>query len=193
MGGSEALQLVREALRQGRNLEPYNDEIVRSTLQNINNIFAEGRKWSEELESSISLFDEADQARIVGGKALIDRNKRILLAYHTARLDCISAIASSVANVPAKVKGFMIKSEVDFYTAYQDNLRDYEGAFRGIIDVSTNQPPPRDLFIQIRVNRDCGVIQTESGQLQLSLNSFHFVQRSDVQGLIDQGLVTHVK
>jgi GINS complex subunit 1 len=44
--------------------------------------------------------------------------------------------------------------------------------------------PPNDRYIEVRVLQECGEIITSDGDiLKLSLNSFHFVKRSDVINL----------
>ncbi len=191
----EPLQLVREAIRQSKKLEPYNEELVKNIMSDITTLYSEALIWSEAMEHSptASIFDNQSQARLVAIKSVIERNKRILLAYQAARLDCISRAALSIANLPEKFLGSMTQSEQIFLTDYSDNLRAYMSTFGGLLDICANQAPPRDLYIQVRVNRDCGVIQTEWGQLHLSPNSAHFVRRADVQSLIDQGLVSHIR
>lgn len=190
--GLEPLQLIREAGRQARRLEPYNEAVVRNTLRAIDSIFSEASAWAKVDEQSYSLFNDANQARFVGVKQLVERSKRILLAYQSARLDCITTITSSVASFPQKQRDYMTQAEVEFCTEYQDTIEEYGREFGGFINLRTGQSPPRELYIQVRVNRDCGVVQTEWGQLYLSANSFHFVRRSDVQNLIDRGFISHV-
>ncbi|EPZ33355.1 hypothetical protein O9G_001767 [Rozella allomycis CSF55] len=51
--------------------------------------------------------------------------------------------------------------------------------------------PPKDLFIQIRVLKDCGNLLTTSGVITLEKDSQHFVRRTDVEHLISQGHVIH--
>ncbi|KAF9929273.1 DNA replication protein psf1, partial [Modicella reniformis] len=53
--------------------------------------------------------------------------------------------------------------------------------------------PPKEVFITVRVLKDCGDIVTESGAtLSLKKNSEHFVKRGDVERLINQGYLLHV-
>ena len=47
--------------------------------------------------------------------------------------------------------------------------------------------PPRDIFIDVRVLKDAGEIQTEYGSINLSKNSQHYVRQADVERLIAQG------
>lgn len=53
--------------------------------------------------------------------------------------------------------------------------------------------PPKDLYVEVRVLRDCGEIMTESGIVNLEANSTHFLRRVDVEQLIRQGLLEQIK
>lgn len=56
-----------------------------------------------------------------------------------------------------------------------------------------DQQPPKDLFVEVRVLRDCGEIMTENGLVNLEANSTHFLRRVDVEQLIRQGLLEQIK
>ena len=53
--------------------------------------------------------------------------------------------------------------------------------------------PPKDLYIEVRVLKDCGEIFTENGPVNLEINSTHFLRRVDVESLIRQGMLVQVK
>lgn len=53
--------------------------------------------------------------------------------------------------------------------------------------------PPKDLYVEVRVLRDCGEIMTENGLVNLEANSTHFLRRVDVEQLIRQGLLEQIK
>lgn len=53
--------------------------------------------------------------------------------------------------------------------------------------------PPKDLYIEVRVLRDCGEVMTENGLVHLEANSTHFLRRADVEQLIRQGLLEQIK
>lgn len=52
--------------------------------------------------------------------------------------------------------------------------------------------PPRDLYIEVRVLQDCGELYTQSGPVNLTANSTHFLRRVDVEHLIRSGAVVQV-
>lgn len=192
---SSSVQLVKEAIRQERHLEPYNDEAVRRSVIHINSLFSEAQVLSNMSLKSDSLFDvDSDQTRLMVMKALIEREKRNLLTYIDSRLSFCAFAASSTTSLPEHILKCLTKTEADFIEAYVNMIVDYrDGLGADTIDLLTPPTPPQDYYIQIRVVRDCGSIQTETGVLDLTANSLHFVRRVDVQGLIDQGLVMHIQ
>ena len=78
----DPLGLVKEASRQMCKLEPYNEELVRKTSEAIEEAFDDAKAWSAQLDNINSLFENSNQARIVATQKLIQRNTRILNAYH---------------------------------------------------------------------------------------------------------------
>lgn len=52
--------------------------------------------------------------------------------------------------------------------------------------------PPLDLYIEVRVLRDAGRINTEFGELNLVKGNQEFVRRSDVEALINAGYLKHI-
>ncbi|PVV04896.1 hypothetical protein BB560_000583 [Smittium megazygosporum] len=52
--------------------------------------------------------------------------------------------------------------------------------------------PPKDLFIEVRVIKDCGQIQTETGIVNLKKGSQHYLRRTDVENLIKLGYLQHI-
>jgi GINS complex subunit 1 len=194
MGGiQDPLGLVREASRQSKKLEPYNEELIRKTTKEINDSYDDAKAWSFQLNSSNSLFENSNEARVVAIQNLIQRNIRILNVYHLTRLKCIADISTSVSILPENLKTYMIPAETSFLDDYLNCILDYSQFIGRSVNIKRAQFPPRELYIQIRVNKDCGLIQTEWGKLHLDVNTMHFVRRVDVQNLIDQGFVTHIK
>lgn len=193
MSDGAALQLIKTMIRQRDKLEPYRDEEVQGMLRETRLIYQDTCQWRRALEDRHSLYEnDKHEAKFVALKQMIERNKRILLAYHNSRLDTIAGYSSALGCLPPKILEAMTAIEADFEALYRDNLRRYDARFDGVIDLVQMADPPRDLYVQIRVNQDCGVIQTEWGRLHLGANSFHYLRRSDVKNLIDQGLVSHI-
>lgn len=157
------------------------------------------------------------------------RNKRCLLAYHKTRTDKLEELVWRGADVVdlsgqqlrdgpglGKASGAAGRSaeggtsslspqEEDYVRQYGDLLAAYKGQWTDI-DLTGSLEPPRDLFIDVRVLKDAGEIQTEYGcvgsgmlfhlitmliyarrAITLTKNSQFYVRQGDVERLIAQG------
>ena len=61
------------------------------------------------------------------------------------------------------------------------------------VDLFADMQPPKDLMIEVRALEDCGEIMTETGAINLTKNSTHFVRRADVQHLIRQNMLRQIE
>ncbi|KAF9379135.1 DNA replication complex GINS protein PSF1 [Podila verticillata] len=123
----------------------------------------------------------------------LQRNKRVLMAYHRQRLDKIKEIAWAYATLSEETRRKLSPDEITFYNEYERHKNKYTAEF-GDVDLGLDMLfPPKEIFITVRVVKDCGDIVTDSGAtLSLKKNSEHFVKRSDVERLITQGYLIHV-
>ena len=61
------------------------------------------------------------------------------------------------------------------------------------IDLTVDFNPPKDLFLEVRINKDYGtVVLPESGEVLLQKNTTHLLRRSDVDNLIKRGIMAEV-
>lgn len=112
------------------------------------------------------------------------RNKRCLLAYHRVRSDkledyCWEGIdvleqqgskdhsgeagrAGALGTGGGKEESSLSPEEEEYVRQYSDLLAAYKGQWTDI-DLTGSLEPPRDLFIDVRVLKDAGEIQTEYG------------------------------
>lgn len=113
------------------------------------------------------------------------RNKRCLLAYHHTRTDRLEELvwkgydvvdlaSEQARDPPGKASGALNAAnsdrsmsnlspqEEDYVRQYSDLLAAYKGQWTDI-DLTGSLEPPRDLFIDVRVLKDAGEIQTEYG------------------------------
>jgi GINS complex subunit 1 len=108
------------------------------------------------------------------------RNKRCLLAYHRTRADKLEELVwsgSDVVDLAGQQAGVqnglaggnseagtssLSPQEEDYVRQYGDLLAAYKGQWTDI-DLTGSLAPPRDLFIDVRVLKDAGEIQTEYG------------------------------
>ena len=112
------------------------------------------------------------------------RNKRCLLAYHRVRTNKLEEMcwnghdvvelqqlqhdpnndrvmgngASSLSTTPSSLS----PEEEEYIRLYSDMLAAYKGQWTDI-DLMGSLEPPKDLFIDVRVLKDAGEIQTEYG------------------------------
>jgi GINS complex subunit 1 len=106
------------------------------------------------------------------------RNKRCLLAYHRVRSEkleemCWKGIDVLEQQQPSEVGEGVVSSqsggqnslspeEEEYFRQYSDMLAAYKGQWTDI-DLTGSLVPPKDLFIDVRVLKDAGEIQTEYG------------------------------
>lgn len=114
------------------------------------------------------------------------RNKRCLLAYHRTRTNKLEELVwrgadvmdlsgqqvrdGAAGGIASGAGGRSIDSgtsslspqEEDYVRQYGDLLAAYKGQWTDI-DLTGSLEPPRDLFIDVRVLKDAGDIQTEYG------------------------------
>ena len=111
------------------------------------------------------------------------RNKRCLLAYHRVRSDKLEEMCwngkdildveqhQAAAHGGGEASGPLSESasqsslspeEEEYFRQYNDMLAAYKGQWTDI-DLTGSLEPPKDLFIDVRVLKDAGEIQTEYG------------------------------
>lgn len=155
------------------------------------------------------------------------RNKRCLLAYHRTRADKLEelvwngadvleltnqlagentgqrASASELGNGEGNSSSLSPEEE-EYVRQYGDLLAAYKGQWTDV-DLTGSLEPPKDLFIDVRVLKDAGEIQTEYGyvggltaprgprltflhsSMNLTKDSQFYVRQGDVERLIAQG------
>lgn len=106
------------------------------------------------------------------------RNKRCLLAYHRTRTDKLEELVWRGYDV-VDLSGGQVRdggrpgagevgksslspAEEEYVRSYGDLLAAYKGQWTDI-DLTGSLEPPRDLFIDVRVLKDAGTIETEYG------------------------------
>lgn len=152
-------------------LEPFL-EIVQNNRQNLQN-------------------DASLQAGVVVFYRSIQRNKRCALAYLQNRLNRIQVYRWKAGpSAASHLAEYMSAAETSFLASYNRLIAEYSDAVE--LDLTADPLPPRDLFIEVRVNHDCGSVLTDSGPVTLKRGTAHFLKRTDVEHLIRQGALTHI-
>ncbi len=139
------------------------------------------------------------------------RDKRCLLAYHRVRAEKLERIvwegmdidgsADGTSSIPnekdspvsggAAAQNSLSPEEASYFHAYTDLLSQYKAQYTDV-DLTGSLEPPRDLFIDVRVLKDAGEIQTEYGAINLTKNSQFFVRKGDVERLIQAGFLARL-
>jgi GINS complex subunit 1 len=172
--------------------------------------------------------DPATACSLLVNHLCMRRNKRCLLAYHRTRTNKLEELVWSGVDVlepPNHIERYdsggpsagaadsgngdgnsssLSPEEEEYVRQYSDLLAAYKGQWTDI-DLTGSLEPPRDLFIDVRVLKDAGEIQTEYGYVKvlfqfgdheliwtssaitLTKNSQFYVRQGDVERLIAQG------
>lgn len=153
---------------------------VRDLDKDTNNIMQSvGGSWDP------STGDPAISCTLLVDHLCIRRNKRCLLAYHKTRTDKLEEMVwngSDIIDLAGQQQrgphdgqnggadlgngegnsSSLSPEEEEYVRQYNDLLAAYKGQWTDI-DLTGSLEPPRDLFIDVRVLKDAGEIQTEYG------------------------------
>ncbi|KAK9473231.1 uncharacterized protein V1510DRAFT_415469 [Dipodascopsis tothii] len=197
MYGADGAKLVQDAKRAGglQSLPMYQTDVVADVCREIRDLQRDVQiVLAQAPENFRASQDRVTAAGIFMLQLCMRRDKRCLLAYHRTRAERIQQLAwaefepsetEAGSDAPAPTAGWH-PDEEDYFRRYADNLAELKGEWTDI-DLLGSMEPPRDLFIDVRVLRDAGEIQTEYGVLSLKKNSQFYVRQADVLRLIQQG------
>lgn len=217
MYGDLANKLMVETKRSYNlgELPLYLHDLVKDIVQEVSDLNKDVTILNEQQHLT---SDEGEEARKVNQCQLFTthlsmrRNKRCLLVYEKIRADKIdefcwsnidpivsddsrSEISKKITENP--VIGKVISSEnlshaeQDYIKQYQDLVLDFKSEFSDI-DLSVDLEPPTDIFIDVRVLKNGGEVQTEYGAFNLIKDSQFYVRKSDVDRLIQQGYLEEI-
>ncbi|KAH6650883.1 DNA replication complex GINS protein PSF1 [Chaetomium tenue] len=205
MYGDLGNKLVQHAKRTQNltHLPPYQTELVRAVTREVRDLDKDVASLLEPFQGSFDpSADQATACTLLVNHLSMRRNKRCLLAYHRTRTDKLEELVwngSDVLDLAGQQAGgvngaaadsgagsSLSPQEEDYFRQYGDLLSAYKGQWTDI-DLTGSLEPPRDLFIDVRVLKDAGEIQTEYGAINLTKNSQFYVRQGDVERLIAQG------
>ncbi|PYH42096.1 DNA replication protein PSF1 [Aspergillus saccharolyticus JOP 1030-1] len=218
MYGELGNKLVQHAKRTQAltHLPPYQTELVRAVAREVRDLDRDVARLLTPFEGSFNPSQEpAIACALLVDHLCTRRNKRCLLAYHRVRTEKLEelcwtgvdvleqqlpvaedvntgAAATAAAQSQGAGSGLSHSSlspeEEEYFRQYSDLLAAYKGQWTDI-DLTGSLEPPKDLFIDVRVLKDAGEIQTEYGVINLTKNSQLYVRQGDVERLIAQGFL----
>jgi GINS complex subunit 1 len=168
-------------------LPPYQTEIVRAVTREVRDLDKDVSNILQPFNGSFDpSADPATACSLLVNHLCMRRNKRCLLAYHRTRTDKLEELVWSGVDVlesatqadraglgesgvgsadPNNSEGqgsSLSPEEEEYVRQYGDLLAAYKGQWTDI-DLTGSLEPPRDLFVDVRVVKDAGEIQTEYG------------------------------
>ena len=209
-------------------LPRYQTELVREITREVRDLDKDVSNILAPFQGSFNPANEpATACAVLVNHLCMRRNKRCLLAYHRVRSDKLEEMCwsgrdvldqdqqarngprqdqeLSEINVNSGSSSSLSPEEEEYVRQYSDLLAAYKGQWTDI-DLTGSLEPPKDLFIDVRVLKDAGEIQTEYGYesilvvrshselnlcssraINLTKNSQFFVRQGDVERLIAQG------
>ncbi|EEH17978.1 DNA replication complex GINS protein psf1 [Paracoccidioides brasiliensis Pb03] len=205
MYGDLGNKLVQHAKRVQSlsQLPPYQTEMVRSVAREVRELDKDVARILEPFEGTFNPSENhATACALLVDHLSMRRNKRCLLAYHRVRAEKLEEMCWQGRDVldeeqmqggdPVSQGGgghaanSLSPEEMEYFRQYSDMLAAYKGHWIDI-DLTGSLKPPKDLFIDVRVLKDAGEIQTEYGAITLTKNSQFYVRLGDVERLIAQG------
>ncbi|KAK4469736.1 hypothetical protein MN116_007259 [Schistosoma mekongi] len=204
-----SLQLVKELKRsqQGK-LPPYSEDKIRVCLEEMRVLYDANHRdvaLVSNSSSDASLLSETEDhshkiQSVLVRHAVLERNKRCLLAYHYARLMRIKELRWEYGIIlPKDVRDNLSQSEQTWFKHYCSCLANFMQADTpdrgggGMLDLIQYRTPPKSLFLEVRCLQNFGEFETEDGSvLQLTKGSHHLMYRTDCEALIRQGILEHI-
>ncbi|KAL3229034.1 DNA replication complex GINS protein PSF1 [Nakaseomyces bracarensis] len=183
-------------------LPVYHDELVRNVLTEVDQLrrnaeFLRNNGHNEELAH---LDEKIVKCQYFVTLLCMERNKRCLLAYQKLRADILDNVAwcnngTGVDLHPGNTdddNNALSQFEQEYLKEYSELITELKSGDLTDIDLSGSLEPPSDVFIDVRVLKDAGEIQTEYGVFNLIKDSQFFVRQSDVERLIQQGYLQKI-
>ncbi|ABN67282.2 DNA replication complex GINS protein PSF1 [Scheffersomyces stipitis CBS 6054] len=193
MYGDLANKLILDAKRTANlsEIPLYQADLVKDIVKEVQDLKNDADYLMEQQELN-GEDDDAEQSKINQCQLFVTmlsmtRNKRCLLAYENLRANKIDEFCwLNLDPITDSTLDNLSHAEQEYYKNYQDLLMDYKSKYADI-DLSGTLEPPTNIFIDVRVLRNGGEVQTEYGSFNLIKDSQFYVRKSDVERLIQQG------
>jgi GINS complex subunit 1 len=101
--------------------------------------------------------------------------------------------ATTNGQTDADIRSKLSPHEVDFLRSYNDLILDYKSDFLDVLDLTAGiESPPGELYVDVKVIKDCGTVYTEMGEIEFRKGQRYMVRRSDIERLIVQGFLEEI-
>lgn len=173
-------------IRNLENLPAYKTETVRAVTREVRDLDRDVTSILQSLNGSFDpSSDPATATNLLVNHLCMRRNKRCLLAYHRTRTDKLEEMVWKGSDVEMATQSAgggdggeegsssLSPEEEEYVRQFGDLLAAYKGTWTDV-DLTGSLEPPRDLFIDVRVLRDAGEIQTEYGYVSLFLCALYW-------------------
>lgn len=184
MHGDAGTKLVQHAKRIQSlpNVPPHQTELVRTITREVRDLDRDVSAILAPFEGQFDpSADPATACALLVNHLAMRRNKRCLLAYHRVRAQRLEELCWKGEDVLEAQSGqqngqgaegasgslgeggsALSPEEEEYVRLYGALLAAYKGQWTDV-DLTGSLEPPRDLFIDVRVLKDAGEIQTEYG------------------------------
>lgn len=153
-------------------LPPYQTELVRAVTREVIDLEKDVNRILEPFQGSFNPSTEpATACALLVDHLSIRRNKRCLLAYHRVRAKKLEQMCwqgkdvlehNASAGDASGNESSLSPEEEDYFRQYNDMMSTFKGQWTDI-DLTGSLVPPKDLFVDVRVLKDAGEVQTEYG------------------------------
>lgn len=162
MYGDLGLRLIRDSKRTLSlpALPPPQLTLIRQILQEIKSLDLSASAILQSLPSLSSIQQDfpSEACAILIHHLCMRRNRRCLLAYQRLRADRIDEMVWG----GGEVKGVLSPEEEEYGRGYALLVAGLKGRWTDV-ELGGSLEPPRDLYVEVRVLKDAGEIQTEYG------------------------------
>lgn len=171
MNGDLALRLIRASKRTLSlpALPPPQQTLIRQILREITFLDNSCTQLIQSLPSLNSIQDDfpSEACAILIHHLCMRRNRRCLLAYERLRAERIAEMIWG----GGEVKGTLSPEEEEYARDYALLVAGLKGRWTDV-ELGGSLEPPRDLYVEVRVLKDAGEIQTEYGYRRFALAGF---------------------
>ena len=173
-------------------LGKYESDAMRRLKEECNDLYSQILTLMDGGDSQLADLDDGDKAALVVHHQTILRNKQCALFYMRERLATLTRLRLEAGiMLPDAIRVNCNQEEKTFFSEYDELYASYSRDMG--LDLHGSLRPPKDLYVEVRCNVDCGEIVTEnSGCVKLDKGTSHYLRAVDVEKLISQGMLTHI-